>query len=36
MHPLTDSGNQRVLDDWASVPGDGIIATVERFLAKKG
>jgi transaldolase len=36
MHPLTDSGNQRFLDDWASVPGDGIIATVERFLAKKG
>jgi len=34
-HPLTDSGNQRFLDDWAKVPGDGVVGTVERFLAKR-
>ena len=34
-HPLTDSGNARFLADWASVPGDGIEATVQRFLAKR-
>jgi transaldolase len=34
-HPLTDSGNERFLADWARVPGDGIVATVERFLANR-
>jgi transaldolase len=34
-HPLTDRGNQRFLDDWAKVPGDGIVATVGRFLANR-
>ena len=33
-HPLTDSGNERFLADWAKVPGDGIEATVARFLAR--
>lgn len=31
-NPLTDSGNERFLQDWATVPGDGIEATVGRFL----
>lgn len=34
-HPLTDSGNERFLADWAKVPGDGIEAAVQKFLAKR-
>jgi transaldolase len=32
FHPLTDRGNERFLADWATVPGDGLEATVRRFL----
>lgn len=35
-HPLTDSGNERFLADWATVPDRDITAQVERFLAKRG
>jgi hypothetical protein len=34
-HPLTDRGNKQFLDDWAKVPGDGIEATVRRFLERR-
>ncbi|HCP46488.1 MAG TPA: fructose-6-phosphate aldolase [Deltaproteobacteria bacterium] len=34
-HPLTDKGNAAFLADWAKVPGDGLIPTVERFLATR-
>ena len=34
-HPLTDRGNERFLADWATVPGDGIEATVSAFLASR-
>jgi transaldolase len=33
-HPLTDSGNERFLNDWATVPDRDICGLVERFLAK--
>jgi transaldolase len=32
-HPLTDSGNERFLQDWATVPERDITALVERWLA---
>jgi transaldolase len=32
FHPLTDKGNERFMADWATVPGDGLEATVRRFL----
>lgn len=35
-HPLTDSGNQRFLKDWETVPERNITALVERWLAKNG
>ena len=36
-HPLTDKGNAAFLKDWATVPGDGLVATVSRFLeSRKG
>jgi transaldolase len=36
-HPQTESGNTRFLADWATVPGDGLVATVTRFLeSQKG
>ncbi len=36
-HPLTDKGNAAFLKDWETVPGDGLTATVSRFLeARKG
>ena len=31
-HPLTDKGHARFLADWATVPGDGLEATVQTFL----
>ena len=34
-HPLTDRGNTKFLADWATVPGDGIEATVNSFLSKR-
>ena len=33
-HPLTDSGNERFLQDWSTVPDRDICGLVERFLAK--
>ena len=33
-HPLTDSGNERFLKDWSTVPDRDICGLVERFLAK--
>ncbi len=35
QHPLTDKGNDAFLRDWATVPGDGIEATVNEFLARR-
>jgi len=35
-HPLTDSGNTRFLQDWATVPDRDIVGQVERFLASRG
>ena len=35
-HPQTDSGNERFLQDWSTVPDRDIPSLVERFLAKKG
>jgi transaldolase len=35
-HPLTDSGNERFLKDWSTVPERDVAALVERFLAKRG
>jgi transaldolase len=32
-HPLTDSGNQRFLEDWATVPDRDIVGQVETWLA---
>ena len=32
-HPLTDSGNERFLADWATVPDRDITALMERWLA---
>lgn len=34
-HPLTDSGNERFLQDWSTVPERDIPTLVERFLAKR-
>jgi transaldolase len=34
-HALTDKGNLAFLKDWEKVPGDGIIPTVEAFLARR-
>jgi transaldolase len=34
-HPQTDSGNQKFLEDWATVPDRDITAQVERWLAKR-
>jgi len=34
-HPLTDSGNERFLKDWETVPDRDITAQVERWLAKR-
>jgi transaldolase len=34
-HPLTDSGNEGFLKDWATVPDRDITSLVERFLAKR-
>ena len=33
-HPLTDKGNTAFLADWATVPGDGLEATVSAFLER--
>ena len=33
-HPLTDSGNERFLKDWSTVPDRDICGLVERFLSK--
>jgi transaldolase len=35
-HPLTDSGNERFLKDWETVPDRDITAQVERWLAARG
>ncbi len=35
-HPQTDSGNERFLQDWSTVPDRDIPSLVERFLAKQG
>lgn len=35
-HPLTDSGNERFLQDWATVPQRDIAAAVEGWLGKRG
>lgn len=35
-HPQTDSGNERFLQDWSTVPDRDIPSLVERFLAKRG
>jgi transaldolase len=34
-HPMTDSGNKKFLEDWATVPDRDIVAQVERYLAKR-
>jgi len=34
-HPLTDSGNQRFLSDWETVPDNNIVGQMERWLAKR-
>ncbi len=34
-HPLTDSGNERFLSDWETVPDRDIVGQVERWLAQK-
>lgn len=34
-HPLTDSGNERFLQDWATVPDRDIAAQVTRWLASR-
>lgn len=34
-NPQTDTGNAKFLADWAKVPGDGIEATVNAFLARR-
>jgi transaldolase len=34
-HPLTTSGNEAFLKDWAKVPDPDVAAAVERWLAKK-
>ncbi len=34
-HPLTDRGNTAFLKDWATVPGDGLEATVNEFLGRR-
>ena len=34
-HPLTDSGNARFLQDWATVPDPDVVGQVERFLAAR-
>lgn len=34
-HPLTTSGNERFLADWATVPDTDIVGQVERWLAKR-
>jgi transaldolase len=34
-HPQTDSGNQKFLEDWATVPDRDITAQVERWLARR-
>ena len=34
-HPLTESGNERFLKDWSTVPERDIPTLVERFLAKR-
>ncbi len=33
-HPLTDSGNERFLADWANVPDNNVAGLVERWLAE--
>jgi len=35
-HPLTDSGNERFLADWATVPDNDICGQVQRWLASRG
>jgi transaldolase len=35
-HPLTDIGNKKFLEDWASVPDRDIAAQVERWLNGRG
>lgn len=35
-HPLTDAGNARFLQDWATVPDRDIVGQVERWLAARG
>lgn len=35
QHPLTDSGNERFLKDWETVPDRDITGLVERWLAKR-
>jgi transaldolase len=35
-HPLTDSGNERFLADWAKVGNVDVAANVERWLARQG
>lgn len=35
-HPLTDSGNERFLQDWATVPDRDIEGQVQRWLASRG
>jgi transaldolase len=34
-HPLTDSGNERFLKDWETVPDRDIASQVERWLARR-
>ena len=34
-HPLTDSGNERFLKDWSTVPDPDVVGQVERFLAAR-
>ena len=35
-HPLTDSGNERFLADWSTVPDNDIVGQVTRWLEKNG
>jgi hypothetical protein len=34
-HPLTESGNEKFLADWAKVPDSDIVRQVEAWLAKQ-
>jgi len=34
-HPLTDIGNKKFLQDWATVPDTDIVGQVERWLARR-